>query len=301
MINKFSPFIFFCLFLSFAIIISCKTKDAPNEIIPLNNVEKDIQKPRTNLFLERISAEDVEHISIFFMLDVENFRTERVTVDIQNWNIEINGKELYEGSNLALDINHNRVAGSEKSQIPLRLDLNMDKFPISKGEIFSEYKADIEINLNFAFDNGDVTETLIATSAIFPRIQEPEFTITSIAVSRGERLNTNTRFRLTLQIDNPNVFPLELTSLSYAFYGNDDFWANGKDEMFIPIPAYGSAETQVYFLIDFIDISKNIQEKLVTLGNVRYRLTGESTVLTNIVYLPRFRMDFDLSGATSVF
>ncbi|MDR2494859.1 MAG: LEA type 2 family protein, partial [Spirochaetaceae bacterium] len=132
---------------------------------------------------------------------------------------------------------------------------------------------------------------LVRGAAVIPRIQEPEFTITAIAVSRAEQ----TRFRVSLQIANPNDFPLELSSLTYTFYGNGAFWADGKKELFLPIPPGSSAETQVFLMAGALDPRSLWHDELDELKKVQYRLTGESTIHTNIMVLPAFRMDFDLS------
>ncbi|MDR2536401.1 MAG: LEA type 2 family protein [Treponema sp.] len=275
--------------------LACKTKGPAmlgSAAPTIPNVKQ--TDPAARLFFERIEAENVEHLRLHFVLEVENPRTVSADLDIQDWGIQINNQPSNEGAYLILDSNAPQVNAGASARFPMRLDLDMNKLRLSKEEIVTEYLTELQMYLRFAFETGDTAITQIRTEAVFPRIEEPEFSITSIAVRRGEQVNTNTHFRVGLHIDNPNVFPLELSALSYSFYGNGAFWADGQENIVLHIPAKGSTETQVFLMINFIDISKNLKNQLITLKRVQYRLTGETKILTNIVYLPEFSMDFDI-------
>ncbi|MDR0562925.1 MAG: LEA type 2 family protein [Spirochaetaceae bacterium] len=280
--------------------LSCKTvKPEHPPSLPAASLGS-LPNPAASLIFERVEAETVEHITLYFTLEVENPRTASAVLDIQDWRIVINQQDSNGGAVLALDSERSRIGAGASAHVPVRLDLDMNRVFPSGEESASDYLTELQMHLKFVFDTGDTAVTHIDTIAAFPRIREPEFSIASIAVGKGERISTTTRFRLKLQIDNPNIFPLELSSLSYSFYGDGDFWADGEQTGLLHIPANGSAETYVYFIINFIDISRNLQKQLVALKQISYRLTGESRILTNIVYLPEFRMDFDLSGDSNM-
>jgi LEA14-like dessication related protein len=279
----------------FGLCFSCKTQEAPPPAIPPSppRVVKE-KNPDAQVIFDRVEAETIEQISLYFILQVKNPRSTATSMDIRNWRLQINERESDDGAVLILDTNERRIAPSASVQFPLRLDLDMSKIALSGDGDFTEYRTELQANLVFTFDKGDTTEAPIKSEAVFPRIREPEFTIAAIAVSKAEQINT--RFRVSLQIDNPNIFPLALSSLTYKLYGDGHFWADGKKNAILHVPANSSTETQIFFLINFIDISRNLLDQLVALKQVQYRLMGETAVLTNIEYLPQFRLDFDLSG-----
>jgi LEA14-like dessication related protein len=284
----------------FGLCLSCKTKEPPPAIpvslpSPHINVPVREKNPAAWVSFDRVEAETVEHISLYFMLQVENPRSEASTMEIQDWHLHINDQKSNEGAALILDSPDRMVAPAASAQFPLRLDLDMAKLSLSEAEDVTEYQTELQVNLVFAFATGDSAETPIRTEAVFPRIREPEFTITAIAVSKGEPVNT--RFRVSLQIDNPNRFPLDLSSFIYELYGDGDFWAEGEHNTPLHLPANSSLETQLFFLINFIDISRNLRDQIATLKGVHYRLIGETAVLTNIEYLPLFHTGFDVSGS----
>lgn len=283
----------------FGLGLSCKTKDPPPDIpvspprSGINALVKE-QNPAVQVSFERVEAENLEHIRLYFMLQVENPRSAATNLVIQQWRLQINDQESNKGAALILDSPDKMVAPGASAQLPLRLDLDLAQLPLSGAEGLTEYQADLQVNLVFTFATGDMSETSIRTVAVFPRIREPEFTITAIAVSKAEQIAT--RFRVSLQIDNPNRFPLDISSFTYELYGDDHFWAEGNHTALLHLPANSSQETQLFFLINFIDISRNLLDQMVALKGIHYRLIGETAVLTHIEYLPLFHTGFDVAG-----
>jgi LEA14-like dessication related protein len=271
-----------CSFLCF----SCKTMKDENP--------PDLLNPSARLIFERAEAETVEHVTLRFTLEVKNPRKSPAILRIQNWEIRINDQALREGTVLVLETPRPQVDAEGEAQFPLRLEMNLRHLRAQEAGTKTEYTGALQIQAAFAFDSGGFAAAQVTSEAFFPRIQEPEFSIISIAVGRGgpeEKSSPQAKFRLGLLIDNPNLFPLELSGLSYSFYGDGNFWAQGAHTESLPIPAQASVETYVYLLTNTA-----VPKQLAALQAVQYRLTGESRILTNMQYLPEFRMDFDLSG-----
>jgi len=131
-----------------------------------------------------------------------------------------------------------------------------------------------------------------------PLVQEPSFSITSIAVLQAELINT--RLKVSLTIDNPNFFPVELSSFSYELYESGQFWASGKEGSVIHIPANSSISGDVYLLMNFIDMKRELLDRVVNLVSVSYRFEGEAEVRATVGKLPAFKTQFELSGVSQV-
>ena len=129
-------------------------------------------------------------------------------------------------------------------------------------------------------------------------IQEPQFTIISIAIVQADLINT--RFKLTLKVDNPNAFPLTIVSFSYELYGNGRFWASGREKNFPPIPAQGPSEIEIGFEMNFINMNRNLLDDIVAMRQVQYRFTGDVQVETGIPELPGFHINFERAGKSTV-
>jgi LEA14-like dessication related protein len=129
-------------------------------------------------------------------------------------------------------------------------------------------------------------------------IREPVFKIISIAVIQADLINTE--FEAVLVIDNPNEFPVELSSISYELHGNGMFWADGNENNILLIPAKSSSETKFYFSMNFINMNRKILDDVIKMRNVRYRFKGDVEVKAAISSIPSFPMIFDCSGLSEV-
>jgi LEA14-like dessication related protein len=296
----------FLLFL--LLLFSCKTPAPP---APPPPPEKD---PLSFLGFEKIEAERIDRISLFFLLSIENPRASSLTAEIGDWRLFLNDVELERRLGEAVLSGGETIeaAPGARVEIPLRLDLDLSRYappPVSfpgsaAGTVAAsaaadEYTALLRIDLNYRFAAGKGAAETLAVEAVFPRIREPEFTITSIAILQAELINT--RFRVSLRIDNPNVFPVDLSSFGYELYGEGRFWAEGAEQDVLHIPAHGSEETKLFLVMNFINMKRSLLDEIIAMRQVRYRFTGEVLVGTGVPYLPQFHMDFDKSGNSAVY
>jgi LEA14-like dessication related protein len=130
------------------------------------------------------------------------------------------------------------------------------------------------------------------------RIREPEFTITSIRILQAELINT--RFRVKVRINNPNPFPVELSSLRYKLYGAGRFWAEGTEKDVFLIPPGGSEEKELYLVMNFIEMRRDLLDRIIALKNVRYRFTGTVEVAAGTDRKIIHSGSFDLEGESEV-
>jgi LEA14-like dessication related protein len=129
-------------------------------------------------------------------------------------------------------------------------------------------------------------------------VKEPAVTITSIKILQADLINT--RFKLSLKIDNPNTFPITLSSLRYELYGDGRFWADGVEKNLAVVPAEGFTETSLEFEMNFIGMKRRLLDDIIAMREVHYRITGSMELETGIPGLPGFRINLDFSGISLV-
>jgi LEA14-like dessication related protein len=144
----------------------------------------------------------------------------------------------------------------------------------------------------------ETIENFANAEAVFPRIRKPIFTITAIQIMQAELINT--RLKVSIQVDNPNHFPVELTSFNYELFGDRRFWAEGEEKNVLNIPAKDSAGIDLLLTMNFTNMRRNVLDQVIKMTEVRYRLAGNTSIETGIEYLPRFIMDFELEGFSNV-
>jgi LEA14-like dessication related protein len=283
-----------CLIILLALAGGCKTRPVPAP------EPEEAPRPEGVIRFDRVEAENVRRVSLYFFLRVDNPRPLSGGGTIEGWTLGINGRETREGAVLspAGGFSFFVRSGSPGAEIPLRLDLDLEALARGGIDLAWENELTLTTELAFFYDGDPPLRTSAGGRAVFPRVREPVFTITRIAVLKAELINT--RFRVSLRVDNPNPFPVELSAFTYELYGGGRFWAKGKEKNVLPIPAASQADTRLFLVMNFIDMDRDLLDRVVDLRDVRYRFAGEAEVSTGIALLPRFRTGFDLSGYSEV-
>jgi len=129
-------------------------------------------------------------------------------------------------------------------------------------------------------------------------IAEPQLAITSITILQADLINTS--FKLSLKIDNPNPFPITISSFRYELYGDGALWADGMEKTLTVVPAKTSSETNFVFNMNFINMRRGLLDDIIAMRDVRYRIAGSAEVKADAPGISGFRMNFDYSGNSAV-
>ena len=161
------------------------------------------------------------------------------------------------------------------------------------------HRLEMTAQLSVMADNGSAVQILGAREeASYPRIREPVFTITAIRILQAELINT--RFLVTLRIDNPNPFPVDLSSFRYELYGDRRFWADGLVKDALRVEGRTSTERQISLVMNFIDMKRELLDRIIALKSVDYRFKGQAQISVDMGYIKEFISSFDQSGEAAV-
>lgn len=253
------------------------------------------ESPASRLDFDHVEGRSVRDVSLFFTLKLSNPRSFPFRITLKDWKAELDGEVPGEGA-ASLHVEDALVRPGEDAEIPVRLDLDLAKCPVSDA---ASLAARLTIGVAYRFEEGPESSGTVSAGTVVARIREPVFTITSIAILQAELVNT--RFRVNLRIDNPNFFPVDLSSFGYELYGEGRFWADGEERDVLHIPARSSGERRLFLLMNFINMKRSLLDEVIAMNMVRYRFRGEARVGTGVEYLPLFDMVFDHSGLSKVF
>lgn len=266
---------------------SCKTIKPPHEQINLESV----------LTFENIEAENPENVFLDFKLDVYNTDVNNAELLFPNPELLINGNPA-ESTVFSFEFLPNeRLTKQERKIIPVRLIFHASEYEKIVQNDFDEYEFVFTIPVHYVFPTKTM-ETFAKASISFPRVREPDFKISMIRIMQAELINT--QLKVSLHIDNPNYFPIELTSFHYELYGDNRFWAKGEEQNILKVPAKESAEFDLFLTMNFTNMRRNVLDQVIAMTGVRYRLTGNATIETGIALLPSFIMNHNLEGYSEV-
>jgi LEA14-like dessication related protein len=273
------------------IIISCKT------VKPAETPAESEIKPEAILMFESVEAETPENLYLNFRLDLSNTNNDDAELLFQNPSLTINGTPIDE-SLFSLELPMvKRAANQKQNTFPLRILFHASEYEKTCQADFDEYKIDVTLPIQLIFPDRTM-DILVEAPAIFPRVREPDFAIAMIEIVQAELINT--RLKVSIQVDNPNHFPVELTSFDYELYGDGRFWAKGEETEVLMIPAKDSAGIDLFLTMNFTNMRRNVLDQVIKMTEVRYRFKGNAGVETGSEYLPRFVMDFEHEGHSAV-
>jgi LEA14-like dessication related protein len=281
----------FLLILAIILLAACKTT---RQAEPDNSSESPV-----SLEFERIEAFSIDQYALIYILRTDNLRKQDMAVEIKDWKASLNGIELardtatlmYEGRT-AIGARYMSPSASITEK-KLVLNINLKDLGIDGDTILADFDVVLDC------DYGDYPFPVdIAANTEFPRIREPSLDIISIAIVQADLVNT--QFKANVRIDNPNMFAVNLLSLGYDLYGGGTLWSSGKGKCLLEIPARSSANTDLRFSMNFINMKRNLLDDIIAMRQVAYRFSGEAEVETGIEWLPSFQMAFERSGRSEV-
>jgi LEA14-like dessication related protein len=252
--------------------------------------------PRATMVFDRMEASGPDNVTLYFFIYTSNPGAEGVVVGLEKSRVFINGKELSSGFSGSTEKTRIDPGMREKIKTACSLDLkNLDP-PLPPETTAIDTKTILE--LAFVFDGGGQGSVVTGADFSFPRIRKPEFSIVSIAIMQAELINT--RFKVKVRIENPNPFPMTFSSFTYELYGHGRFWADGSEADVYTIPENGKAEEDLFLVMNFINMQRNLLDQVIAMRNVRYRFTGKAEIGTGVEYLPFFTTAFEIQGDSKV-
>ena len=266
---------------------ACKSKP----IVPEAKITPS-PSPYATLAFTGIQADDLKHLKLFYSLEAKAQPGSRARID--SWRVEIDGQDA--GFAFGLDYPQNDfAAGSQVS-----LSLNMDIAALAARGLApkDDYAITLITELDVLSAPASPAKIVARGTADFPGLREPSFSITSIAILKAELINT--RFRVSMRMDNPNPFPLELSNFIYKLYGNGRLWADATEKKVFMVEGKSSMQGDLFLVMNFINMDRSLLDQIIKLVDVNYRFTGEAQVSTGVDYLPKFDTGFDLSGYSKV-
>ena len=270
--------------------------------------------PGLRLVYERIEGSGINQVVLYYHFKAENPRSASMNLNIQNWSILINGFEIdhhfavLKNNNAAFSGLSTTLAVGKTYETDFELHLDLDAIinairvlsdkGITQADDSDTFVVELVLDVSCQYGTEPPISGHARATSEFPRIREPEFSIRSIAILQAELINT--RFAVTLRIDNPNPFPVTLSSFKYELYGHGMYWAEGREQDILVIPAKNSAETKLFLMMNFINMKRKLLDEIIAMREVSYRFTGSAEVETGISWLPRFSMKFDKKGLSEV-
>jgi LEA14-like dessication related protein len=142
---------------------------------------------------------------------------------------------------------------------------------------------------------------------IFPILKLPAISFKGITAKNFNPLNLLSRidFEAVWEVENPNIFGMNVKDLSFNLDINGSRWANGSVPNAPQIAAKGKTEIPLAFSINSLSTIASITSIITGGGNVSYNCGGNLSLGMilqgfNVAEVPDFNMPVNFSGTTRV-
>jgi LEA14-like dessication related protein len=130
---------------------------------------------------------------------------------------------------------------------------------------------------------------------MLPVIRLPRLTVSSLELDSIGLTQAN--LRLSLEVENPNAFPLGLEQLQYAFSVQDQLWLDGGTERSVSIGQFGAEEIDLVFSLSFLSFGRSVRDLLLGDNAIRYEFDGAITVDPGLPLLTSTTIPYQLRGS----
>lgn len=290
------------LLLSLSLFYSCATAQPPAP--PRPAIVSKAETPQLRLRYVGLGRLD-QNTGVQGKLTVENTLPEALQVEKGELRLMVDGKSVDVPSTDffgTVSFPFTMAPHSERTIdffYPLEEHFLVDRRDAEERAAEESHRLEMTAELRVASDGTSQSQVLKAREeSTFPRIREPIFTIAAIRILQAELINT--RFLVTLRIDNPNPFPVELSNFSYELYGDRRFWADGQVKDVLRVEGRTSTDRQIALVMNFIDMRRELLDRIIALKSVDYRFKGQAQISLELGYIKNFESSFDQSGAAVV-
>jgi len=243
-----------------------------------------------------LHAEGLRTVTFLFAVTIDNPNSEQVRIKSAQSSLTIAGDVA------ATHTDPEDVSVPAKGSAILQITYSIDAQHLYRTvpELTLEGSApwNFDATLQVSYESGATDRVHGKTSGNFPVVRKPTVRIVSLRIERYDLIES--KLSLTLDVSNPNLFPVTFESMQYEFSAEDRVWGDGIAHLPQPIGPVQTAAVQIPLRLNFIDMGRQVLDLVASLGTVSYHLSGHATVWTPTDLIPEFSMDFDSQGRIKV-
>lgn len=261
----------------------------------INQLAK-MQKPEAKVQNVSIAGLSFDAINLLFDIDVRNPNSLGIKLNNFDYDMQINGNSFLSGVNdNGLEIAAN---GQKTVQLPLTLKF-ADLYKTFTGLIGEDSTA-YRLNAGFAFDVPVLGSVRVPVnkSGSLPNLKLPKISIGSLKL--GKLNFSGADLELNINIDNPNVFGINLNDLAYKFNVNGRSWGTGKADKLLNVSKKGKATLKLPISLNFLEMGTGLFNIIKGGEALNYNFDGDVNFDSTLPLLGNTKLRFDKNGKLKI-
>lgn len=252
-----------------------------------------VQRPDVDLESTRIESLSLSDVDLLLGFEIDNPNSFGVRFDRLDYVLSVAGERLAEGDQRrGIEIGAGRSTGVE---IPVEVawDDLLRVYRSLRGGGEPGYR----LEAGFWFDVpvlGGI-RVPVTTDGRFPRLSLPELSVADLDVGRIDA--GGARLDLTLELQNPNDFPLTVDDLDYSLELAGSRVARVEDAGRLTVGRGGRGSWRVPVSIDFGEAGRALAQALTGGGRLDYRLDGTLSMSSGNEWIEATRVPVSSAGS----
>jgi LEA14-like dessication related protein len=251
-----------------------------------------VQRPSVSLESTRVASLSLADVDLLLGFDIRNPNSFGVRFDRLDYQLFVAGERLAEGDQRrGFEI---AAGGSSRAEIPV--SLAWDDLARIYRSLRSGGSADYRIDAGFWFEVPvlGAVRVPVTSDGDFPRLSLPRLSVAGLDLGRVDAGGAS--LELTLELDNPNDFPLTVDALDYSLDLAGSRVARVEDAGRLTVGRGGRGSWTVPVRIDFAEAGRAVAQALTGGGTVDYRLDGSLSMSSGNRWIEATRVPVSSSG-----
>jgi len=251
-----------------------------------------VERPSVSLESTRVASLSLSDVDLLLGFDIRNPNSFGVRFDRLDYRLSVAGQPLAEGDQRrGFEI---PAGGSSRAEIPL--SLAWDDLARIYQSLRSGGEADYRIDAGFWFEVPilGAVRVPVTSDGGFPRLSLPRLSVAGLDVGRIDAGGAS--LELTLELDNPNDFPLTVDALDYSLELAGSRVAQVEDAGRMTVARGGRGSWTVPVRIDFAQAGRAVAQAL-TGGSIDYRLDGSMSMSSGDRWIEGTRVPVSSAGS----
>jgi LEA14-like dessication related protein len=259
-------------------------------------VKERVKEPKVDFLDAKISGLSLEAVDLLFDLKIYNPNNIGVKLAKFDYDLLLNGNPFVNGNqNKGIEI---PSLGEENIQLPLTLKYSdiYRTFQNLREEGLSNYQ--MKFGLSFDVPVLGAIRIPVSKSGELPMIKIPKI---SFGALRLDKLNlTGADLKLSLKLNNPNIFSMILSKMQYDFKINGLNIVSGLTEKSMQISEKGESMIEIPVSVDFLTAGRSVYQIINGDKALNYQFGGNLDLTSSLPLLGKVNLPFSLSGSTNI-
>lgn len=255
-----------------------------------------VSKPTVSITGMNVTGLSLHAVEITADVEIENPNNIGIDLASYNYALDINELNFLSGN----EDRETKIGAQQSSSVKIPLQLNYSELLQTIESLRNESESEFNFAAEFGFDLPIIGRVSVPVqhSGKIPVVKRPSISLNNFSV---DKLSLNgADLSIELNVENPNSFQLQMTRLAYNLQINGLESISGLMTEEINLAEGSSKNIKLPVSISFLNAGMSAYRILNGDENLDYKLSGSTTIGSDLPYFELSSFDFDKTGSVDI-